>query len=142
MIDLLEQTRQTLDTYAAEGTQKLQQIHPDLKPNITHICFKFTDMDSYADSVKAASKLGTVTAETFNGKQISWCLLDNPVTTNDFALSWLELVEPKQPNPTNSATALAFKANGLDETVKLQSDDDRMTFRYTKYSVHPTFSTR
>jgi len=98
---------------------------------ISHICLKFASAGDYARTVDAARSLGDVTQQAFKGKEISWCRLREPLKGAGLALSWLELVEPKdEPAPSTGVASIGYAVPGMEPAVKIPSADGGVVFRY------------
>jgi predicted metalloenzyme YecM len=124
---LKQQFSEVFNRYAAEGAGR----YPDAA--LSHVCFKFSSMEAYADYVAAARELGRVTQEEFNGKQITWCKLDEPLKNGALSLEWLELVEPRtEKHAFDGVANIGYAVPGMAEAVKSSSADGKMTFRYQK----------
>ena len=135
---IYQQSLLTFKNHAGSGIKALKLQQPDFSPVLSHICFKFTDMTSYQEAIEAAKELGTVSNEQFNGKEISWCKLDNPIKSDDLTLEWLEMVEPKiEKNAFNGITSIGYYVPELADVVKIQSIDEAILYRYQPFSVHP-----
>lgn len=143
MIDLCDRARHAIDTYASQGVDALHSMHSDLSPIISHICFKFTDQDSYQLISEQAAAFGIVTRETFNNKEIAWLCLDQPIKSSGFTVNWLEMVEPKEnPHPENDVAAIVYYTGNIPDVVKIPSDDDKITLRFQPRWVQPVISTK
>lgn len=128
---LKQQFSDVFNLYAAEGVAQFRQRDPAAAPVLSHVCFKFSSLESYADYVAAARELGRVTQEEFNGKQITWCRLSEPLQQGDLRLEWLEMVEPRTEKQASDGVAnIGYAIPGLTDAVKLASSDNSMTFRY------------
>lgn len=131
---LLQQATDAFHLYADKGRKALDNISPVL----SHVCFKFTDTKAYQTYVEAACELGLVTQEQFNGKEISWCKLQQPLSKDDLVLEWLEMVEPKvETNAFNGVTSLGYYAADLSQTIKLPTADENIIYRYQSQQAHP-----
>lgn len=137
---ILEQAFNALSLHGAGGFTAFDKHVPDSinKPVLSHICFKFENINAYKDHVTAADSLGHLKSEIFNGKEITWCKLHQPITKNDLRLEWLEIVEPKtERNAFNGVTSLGFYANGLTEVIKIPTMDENIIYRYMGQNVQP-----
>ena len=129
---LKQQFTEVFNSYAAEGVTRFDQ-----PATLSHVCLKFTSLESYAGYVEAARELGRVTQEEFNGKQITWCKLNAPLQQGALRLEWLEMVEPKvEKNAFDGVANIGYCVPELKSAVKLSSADNAMTFRYQ--SQHAT----
>lgn len=117
---------------AQDGIDRFRQKFPDAgTPELSHVAFKFTSLESYAETVAAAQVLGTVTHEHFGGKEITWVKLKEPLEKGGLTLEWLELVEPRdEKNSFDGVTSIGFSVPSLDKTIKLPTEDDNVIFRY------------
>jgi hypothetical protein len=99
---------------------------------LSHICLKFKSIASYKETVAAAETLGAVTRQMFKGKEISWCLLNEPLRGKDgLTLEWLELVEPQnETHPFDGVSSIGYTVPGLAEAVKIPSGEGKIIFRY------------
>lgn len=132
---LLQQATDALARYHQEGLEMLTACPVTL----SHICFKFSDRRSYRQYLEAATKIGAVFQEEFNGKKINWCRLHQPLSQGDSSLKWLEIIEPKpETNPFSGVTALCYHAPGIDQVTKIQSADNEIVFRYQPNLVCPS----
>ncbi|MEZ0224064.1 MAG: VOC family protein [Alphaproteobacteria bacterium] len=128
---LKQQFSDVFNLYASEGIAWFSQQDPAAAPVFSHVCFKFSSFEAYADYVKAAQELGRVTQEEFNGKQITWCRLTEPLKKGDLTLEWLELVEPRtEKNAFDGVANIGYCVPGLADAVKQSSADKKMMFRY------------
>lgn len=124
---LKEQFTKAFDTLAADGQKKFG----DGKAELSHVCFKFTSIAAYQETVTAARSFGHVTQEQHKGKEITWCKLSSPLKKSDLTLEFLELVEPKEElNPYDGVTSIGFYVEGLPSAVKLPSNDANVIYRY------------
>lgn len=115
--------------HAAAGIEAFKAVSAE-EPRLSHVCLKFESLAAYAETVKSARELGTVTQQEFKGKQITWCRLQIPAEKNGLKLEWIELVEPKhETNPFNGVTSIAYAVEKLEETVKISAQDG-MIYRY------------
>lgn len=134
------QISEAFNRYAREGLEALRDVAPDNAPlaEIGHICLKFTSLASYNAYVDAAHALGPVAQEEFNGKQISWCRLKEPLKNGGLTVEWMEMVEPKlEQNDYDGVTSIGYRAKFLTETLKIPSADGAMTFRFQPHHAHP-----
>jgi hypothetical protein len=128
---LRQQFSDVFNLYASEGIARFSQQDPAATPELSHVCFKFSSLEAYADYVAAARELGRVTQEEFNGKQITWCRLSEPLQQGDLRLEWLEMVEPRvERNAFDGVANIGYAVSGLKGAIKLVSSDKVMTFRY------------
>jgi hypothetical protein len=128
---LKKQFSDVFNLYAAEGVTRYQQQDSSAAPVLSHACFRFSSLKSYADHVDAAHDLGRMTQEEFNGKQITWCRLDEPLQQGSLRLEWLEMVEPRvEKHPFDGVANLGYAVADLTAAIKLPSSDKAMTFRY------------
>lgn len=138
MIDshiIQNQALAAFNTYALEGAFPDKGVSPAV---FSHVCFKFQSTESYKEYVEESKKLGRVIQEEFNGKEISWCALNEPLEYKGLVLKWLELVEPKvETNSFDGVTSLGCYVDGLIGTKKTPSADGKMIFRYQPQLVHP-----
>ena len=133
MIDTLKQ--QFIDAFtkhAPDGIARFKNEYPDSPaPRLSHVCFKFKNPDSYGAYVASARTLGTVTQETFKGKQISWCKLNAPLQKGGLTLEWLELVEPRfEQNDFDGVTSIGYCVPNLPDVVKIPLPGTPVIFRY------------
>lgn len=135
---LKQQYAAIFNAYASEGLAKFTQEHADAAaPVLSHVCFKFSSQEAYEQYVESAREIGTVTSEQFNGKEITWVKLNEPVVKDGQKLEWLELVEPRaEKNPFDGPTYVGYAVPGLAGAVKLPSNDGATYFRYQ--SLHAT----
>lgn len=128
---LKQQFSDVFNLYAAEGVARFSQQDASAAPVFSHVCFKFSSLEAYADYVAAARELGRGTQEEFNGKQITWCRLSEPLQQGDLRLEWLEMVEPRvERHAFDGVANIGYSVPGLKDAVKLASSDKAMTFRY------------
>jgi predicted metalloenzyme YecM len=126
-IPLKKQFSDAFNAYAQEG---ISAYKGDV-PSLSHVCFKFSSLEKYTDYVEAARGIGRVTQEEFNGKQITWCRLTEPLKKGDLTLEWLELVEPRtEKNPFDGVANIGYCVPSLADPVKKSSADKEMLFRY------------
>lgn len=136
---LLATVTHAFNKYAVDGIDTYRAQNLDSLPDPSHICLKFTDLAAYDETKAAAAALGPVYTEQFNGKEIAWCKLRQPLKNLDTDIEWLEMVEPKlEKNSFNGVTSLGYRVQGLgNDVVKLESADKKVIFRYTGRHVHP-----
>lgn len=138
MMDLEKEILKAFNRYAREGVDAFKSQHENAAPELSHLCLKFGDMPDYDATVVAAGKIGTVMRQQFNGKEIAWCHLQQPLRGGNISVEWLEMVEPKlEKNPFSGVSSLGYRVADLPELVKIQSGDDRVLFRYLGRHVHP-----
>ncbi len=124
---LKEQFTKAFQSLAQEGIDSFK----DGTPVLSHVCFKFKGQESYQAYVAAARELGQVSQEEFNGKQITWCKLKEPLKKSDLTLHVLELVEPKEEkNAFDGVTSIGYSVADLSKTVKQQTKDANVIYRY------------
>lgn len=100
-------------------------------PDLSHIVFKFGSPTTYDDYASQAAALGSVTRKQFQGREITWCKLKEPLQAGKLKLEWLEIIHPgKDPHHLSGVSALTYHVPGLSETVKLDSADPEVIFRY------------
>lgn len=129
---LKKQYSAIFNAYASEGQNKFAQHDPHAgAPELSHVCFKFSSMEKYADYIEAAHEIGVVTREHFNGKEITWVKLSEPVIKDGQKLEWLEFVEPRsEKNAFDGPAYVGFAVPSLAGAVKLPSSDGETYFRY------------
>jgi predicted metalloenzyme YecM len=121
---LKKQFSDVFNAYALEGAERQGAV-------LSHVCFKFSSMQAYAEYVAAAREIGSVTQEEFKGKQISWCRLNEPLQKGSHKLEWLEIIEPREEkNDFDGIANLGYYIPSLPATVKAPSTDGKMMFRY------------
>lgn len=127
---LKQQISDAFNAYAVEGIACFKEQQLDATPVLSHICFKFTSMETYADYVEAARDIGTVTQKYFNGKQVSWCHLKEPLQAGKLKLEWLEMVEPCfEKNAFDGVDNIGYMMPKMPAAMKLPSTDGKMQFR-------------
>jgi hypothetical protein len=125
-----KQIQSAFNAYVSEGLS-LYHAKNGVIPEVSHLCFKFSDKADYKSYQAACSALGNVTTEQFKGKEISWCKLDKPLRLANLNLAWLELVEPKIEAENNTGiNNIGYQVSGLKAVEKLSSKDGVMMFRY------------
>src|SRR5262249_34822617 len=83
---LKRQFSDVFNRYAAEGISAFTEPGAATAPALSHVCFKFSSQEAYAEYVEAAREIGQVTQEEFHGKQITWCKLAEPLQKGDLTL--------------------------------------------------------
>ncbi len=130
-VPLKKQFTDVFNAYAAEGALLFEKHQTGEAAVLSHVCFKFSSQEAYADYVAAAHEIGTVSQEEFGGKQITWVRLAEPLEQNGLKLEWLEIVEPKtEKQAFNGVANIGYAVPSLPAAVKLQSADEKMLFRY------------
>lgn len=129
MTTLKAQMTAAFNAYASEGVRSWKDRSGTAE--LSHVCLKFTSLQSYAEYVAAARNLGVVTQEMFKGKEITWCRLSHPLEHDGQRLEWLELVEPRfEQQAFDGVANIGYSVTGLPEAVRIASNDSAMTFRY------------
>lgn len=120
-LDLLHEINCALKTYAPEGTAQ------NPAATLSHLCFKFKCEADYRTTIESARGMGVIHHKEFGGKEITWCRLTPPI----LSLEWLELVQPKtENNAYNGVTSIGYAMSTLNDVIKIQSKDKKITFRY------------
>lgn len=132
---LLSAVTAAFNAHAQEGIHAWRQSGT---PVLRHICLKFSSLAAYAETIAEAAALGPVVTEEFNGKEIAWCKMKQPLESADNTVAWIEMVEPRlETNAFDGVTSIGYSVEGLTGVVKLPSKDAGVLYRYMGQSVHP-----
>lgn len=123
---------ETLNYHARRGMDAFCKWNPDQPaPVLSHICFKFADLESYRAYKAAAETLGSVSTREFNGKEIAWCRLNAPWQQGNLSLEWVEMVEPRtETHPANTVASIGYAVETIGDPLKYDSDDAGIIYRY------------
>ena len=137
---LHQQYTEAFERLARAGVAAYRMQHGGIAV-LSHICFKFSNLNIYNTSLAEAETLGTVTRTQHRGREIGWCkldnpLLDNPLLAGSIRLEWLEFVQPvKDPSPVSGVASIGYCVKDLEDTTKIQSADPDIIFRYQAKSA-------
>lgn len=132
---LLHDYTEAFETLARAGAAAYRTQYGIL-PNLSHAVFKFGSPTMYDDYASQAVPLGTVKRTQFNGREITWCKLHTPLQAGKLKLEWLEIIHPgKDPHHLSGVSALTYHVPGLVETVKIDSPNPEIIFRYQALSA-------
>jgi hypothetical protein len=133
-----ESCQDIFSRYGAEGAELFRARHPGKAMAMpSHVCVKFTDADAYAACKNAASGWGALSVRPYQGREITWCRLREPLMCGETAMHWLELAEPAdEPNAFNGVTAIVYSVAELGRVEKIQpAEESLFLFRYQKFSA-------
>lgn len=137
--DAIKKTVQdTFEQYGTLGLDAFKNRFPaKALPGISHLCVEFTDEETYAACAAQAQEWGTVSVRPYQGRDITWCRLNQPFTHGDLTLYWLELLQPSNdPAKANGITALVYAADTMERIEKIQGPHQSgIKFRYQKFSA-------
>jgi predicted metalloenzyme YecM len=127
---LLHDYTEAFETLARAGAAAYRTKYGIL-PDLSHMVFKFGSPTTYEDYASQAVPLGAILRKQFQGREITWCKLHTPLQAGKLKLEWLEILHPgKDPHHLSGVSALTYHVPGLAETVKIDSSDPEIIFRY------------
>lgn len=134
-ISLEQQCVDAFEAYARAGAAAYRMKYAVL-PSLSHLCFKFSNPGIYNDYIIYADRLGDLKRQEFNGHEITWCKLNEPLRAGKLVLEWLEFVHPsKDPHHSSGVASVGYVVPGLAEVIKIPSANPDVMFRYQGLSA-------
>lgn len=130
--------QQVLEQYGIAGKDAFHTRFPAKPvPEISHLCVEFADQAAYEACASKANEWGTVSVRPYNGRDITWCHLAEPLKHDGLNLRWLELLQPvDDKNNVTGVTSIVYAANTVERVEKLPGPDgSNIRFRYQKFGA-------